>query len=208
MGRWQEMFRSIYGAHNRRFYSAKDLILRLFEEAAIITEALRRESEEEIPSHIACFFGWLFAFCNDQEIDLGRAIFSKYGGVCPYCGQERNCVCISNETKPRAWKKDPAQKMPVSLQEWLQIFERIYGRINKVAGREKVWLHVAEELGEISRAFRFNQNREIQEELADLFAWLAAFCNLLKINLPEATYSAYPEKCITCNHEVCRCDLV
>ncbi|MBU3934916.1 hypothetical protein KKC00_03080 [Patescibacteria group bacterium] len=205
---FQEMFNLVYGDRNQEMYTPAELLLHIFEETAEIAESLRKEDHNNVPTAIAHFFGWLVAFCNSQKIDLGGAIFAKYHGACPYCGKVKNCICISAETKPGAWHKNKSARVPDSLSGWQVMFDQIYGRVNRVAGREKSWLHVHEELGELSRAFRLGQKRFLKDELADVFAWLIAFCNHLKINLDAVVYAAYPGKCDVCGKKQCKCPKV
>lgn len=205
---WQKILNDIYGERNTELYSPADLLLHVFEETAIIAESQRKEDSTEIGFAVAHFFGWLLAFCDRLEIDLGKAIFSKYAGICPYCGREENCVCISSEKKPDEWFKNPDGSLPETLPEWQSMFRKIYGKINQVAGKQKVWLHVHEELGEVSKAFRLKKEQPLKEELADIFAWLVAFCNLSRIDLDVLIFATYPYRCDVCKKAKCQCSLV
>ena len=208
LGQIQRMFFNIYGERNAKIYSLADLLLHVFEETAVIAESFRKEDHTDIPKAVAQFFGWLIAFCNGQEINLPKAIFDKYHGACPYCGKSKNCICISSETKPKKWYRNSRPEMPQFLPEWQLMFHNIYGRVNRIAGREKCWLHVNEELGEISRAFRLGQKKPLRDEIADVFAWLVAFCNHMKIDIEEAVLNEYPTKCNVCDRDKCCCPKV
>lgn len=205
---WQGMFASIYAQRNRRLYTSADLLLHMIEETAIIAEALRKENLAEIPKAIGHFFGWFCAFCTQGGLDLGQVVFEKYQGICPYCGKRENCICISEETKPRKWRRNSKGKIPLSLGGWQTMFDKIYGRINRVAGRERVWFHVNEELGEASQAFRLEEVGALKREIADIFAWFVAFCNQLSINLSDAIWKVYPYRCDVCRQKKCCCPKV
>lgn len=186
-------------------YGAPNVLLRVFEETAAIAELFRKESLNNIPHAFAGLFGWIIGFCNSHGIDLANATFNKYHGACPNCGQELHCVCISAETKPEKWLEKKDAKMPMSLPEWQKMFENIYGRVNRVAGRDKCWQHILEELGEISRAARINIRRDLEDELADSFAWICAFCNTFGFDLEQAVLARYPEACDRCKQKKCIC---
>lgn len=47
-----------------------------------------------------------------------------------------------------------------------------------------LWL--VEEIGELAEAIRSEEPENIEEELADCFAWIAALANLYGVNLEEA----------------------
>jgi len=202
------MFESVYGLRNRRLYSKDELLLRVFEEAAILEEIQRKETTVGIETAMAHFFGWLIAFCNSQGIDLQSAVFSKYHGICPYCGKYQHCICIAAETKPRVWRRDENAKPPATLSKWQEMFERIFGRVNRVAGIDKCWKHLYEELGEVSRACRLKERKNLRHELADVFAWLMAVCNHLGLALDDVVLGSYPEQCDVCKRRKCRCPKV
>ena len=202
------MFRGIYGKRNRAMYSSADILLHVFEETAVVAEVFRKESLEDFASSVARLFGWLIGFCNNEHIDLASAIFRKYHGCCPYCGLKANCMCISSETKPSKWLPWKYADMPDTLPKWQRMFERIYGNVNKVAGRDKCWLHFQEELGEVSRAFRLKERDHLRDELADAFAWLVAFCSNCRLDLENIVLNRYTGKCDTCHSKQCNCPKV
>jgi NTP pyrophosphatase (non-canonical NTP hydrolase) len=204
---WQELLCRIYGDKNRRDYCSADLLLHVVEEAGALAESLRKEDgQTERP--LVHIFSWLLAFATSQQIDAEDAVFEKYHGLCPYCGAEERCNCISAETKPGKWFRDEQAKPPESLTGWLNLFHRIYGNVNKVAGKDKIWLHLLEEMGEVSRAFRLNDKKALYEELADAFAWLFSLCNCLMMDLDCAVFKTFPGKCDVCSQEQCTCPKV
>lgn len=99
-------------------------------------------------------------------------------------------------------------EVPGDLHDWQEMFLRIYGKINRVAGLIRVWLHVHEELGELSRAFRLESRSEIEREMADVFAWLMSFCNIFQVKIDEIVWIAYPGVCGTCQQKQCQCPKV
>ena len=204
---WQAMLKRIFGEKNKRDSDSADLLLHVVEEASACAESLRKENGA-LESPIAHMFSWLIAFATSLEIDMEEAVFQKYHGSCPYCGRKRNCICISSEKKPSRWFRDRSAKVPRSLAKWQRLFERIYGNVNKVAGREKIWLHLLEEIGDVSKAQRRKRMKTIKEELADVFAWLCSLSNLLGIDLDEIVSKTYPGKCDVCKKTTCICPLV
>lgn len=203
----QRMFFDLYAKRNARLYGSPNILLHIFEEASVLAELFRKE-EQNLSVAMARLFAWLLAFCNNEGIQLDQAVFHKYHGACPYCGRAKHCLCISSETKTPVWKRGKIENMPQSLPEWQNMFADIYGRVNKIAGREKCWLHVLEELGEVSAAFRLKRPEYLRDELADVFAWLCAFCNGSKINLESALLGLYPGQCNACGQRKCKCPIV
>lgn len=210
LGEWQKIFRDIYREKDKRDYALTDLLLHVQEEAAKIDEGIRKENRREIIDALPYFFCWLLSFCNMGGINLEEIVWTKYPAICPYCGRTENCMCVTEERKPSQWLKNGNGKIPTSLDEWQNMFQRIYGRINKMAWVIQIWLHVHEELGEFSREFRLRglADKKSWEELADCFAWLIAFCNRLNIKLSEITWLVYPGVCSICKKEKCQCPKV
>jgi NTP pyrophosphatase (non-canonical NTP hydrolase) len=204
----QGMLSGIYGKRNAAMYGSSGLLLRVFEETAAVAEALRKEYHKDLVPVIARFFAWLLGFCTNEHINLDEAVFGKYHGACPYCGRTMHCLCISVETKPKEWRRKKNTTMPKSLPAWQEMFKKIYGRVNTIAGTEKCWLHIHEELGEVSRAYRLKARGNLRDELADVFAWLAAFCNNSRIDIESAVLERYQGRCDVCAKEKCRCPKV
>lgn len=201
----QKMFSDIYARRNAKIYSAAHLVLRIYEETSRMAEIFRKEADTEIAPNIVHFFGWLIGFCNNEGIDLAEAVFNKYHGACPYCGRAKDCSCISRETKVVKWRRKEGAVMPTSLPDWQAMFRKIYGRMNKAIGKHKVWDHLLEEIGEVSKESRHKRQNELRDELADVFAWLIAFCNNSGIDLETAILSHYPGRCDVCGESKCNC---
>lgn len=212
LAEWQAMIWSIYKEKDHRDYTRQDLLLHVVEETANISEGLRKEAVPEILEKIPRLFIWFLAFCSMAYIDVEQVVWRKYHGCCPYCGATKHCFCIAQEAKPEIWHRDDKATIPGSLSSWQRMFDEIYGRLNRITGRDKVWMHFLEELGETSRAFRLslhpNDSQELLGEIADMFAWLCSFCNRLKVDLGELAFACYPGVCDTCRQPKCACPKV
>ncbi len=211
LGEWQALHARIYEEKNRRDYTPEDLALRLSEEMSFIAECLRKEAYEELVERLPRFYLWFLAFCSMTSLSLEGAIWEKYHGCCPYCGALKNCFCISNETKSEHLHRAEDASKPVTLKEWQDFFFDLYGKINKLLPTVTVGLHLAEEVGEVSRAFRLQERegeKPLHDEVADVMAWLFALSSKLSIDLEEVTWRTYPGVCDVCGKEQCECNLV
>lgn len=208
LSNFQKMFRRIYYEKDARDFTPADLLLHIQEEAAKIDEGIRKNNEREIINALPNFFCWLLSFCNIYGIDLETVVLAKYNGCCPYCGKEENCMCITMDQKPSKWYSTLNSPRISTLNDWQKMFQRIYGRINKIPWPIQLWLHVHEELGEFRREIRLKNDSEAADELADCFAWLIAFCNRIGVNLGEIVWRAYPGMCPVCGKEKCLCPVV
>ena len=77
----------------------------------------------------------------------------------------------------------------------LRAFQRhISGRYEK-ADRERgtpgTWLHFSEEYGELARALARNDRANLEEEFADVLAWLCTLANINDVDLAAAVTRKY-----------------
>lgn len=96
---------------------------------------------------------------------------------------------------------------PVSLKEWQEMFERIYGEHKrKYWTPEGLLLHIVEAQAEITEFLRHQNIERIISRLPVLFKRFIAFCNIVGVNLEEAVWYKYPSICPYCQRTVkCLC---
>jgi len=77
----------------------------------------------------------------------------------------------------------------MEIREAQKIIEDFYGERDRERGihADLVWL--GEEVGELFKAVR--ENRGIEEEIADVFAWLISVANVLGVDVEEAFRKKY-----------------
>lgn len=69
--------------------------------------------------------------------------------------------------------------------------------------RTYIWL--LEEVAELGEAMVGGKKEGIEEEAADVLAWLFSLCNLADVNLEEAARKRYGAGCPKCANSPCRC---
>lgn len=79
-------------------------------------------------------------------------------------------------------------------------FERDWER---GVGKNNLWL--VEEVGELTRAIRKGRRPEIEEEFADVLAWLLSLANVLGVDVEAAFLKKYGGGCPRCGSKPCRC---
>lgn len=212
LGDWQAMVEWIYGEKDRRDYALSDMLLHVIGTFRGIAMGIRKESKEEVLAALPRTFIWLLSFCVMLGVDLERIVWTKYPGLCPYCGATQHCSCIAQQEKPAGLYRNEDGTPPSSLDEWQKMLERIYGRINSIVALTTIGFHFVEELAEVSRAFRFRDSeegrQELEHEIADVFAWLLAFAIRYNTMLSTLAYDAYPGVCDTCKNSKCTCPRV
>jgi NTP pyrophosphatase (non-canonical NTP hydrolase) len=93
-----------------------------------------------------------------------------------------------------------------TLRNWQEMFDEIYGQRDRVRTNEELWFRMLEECGELIRDARYRLKKEVNWDLADIFAWLCAYCNNNHILLDKAVWSRYKNGCPVCGAlEDCLC---
>ena len=67
------------------------------------------------------------------------------------------------------------------------------------------WL--VEEVGELGEALKEDNKKNIEEEFADVLAWLASLANVVDIDLEKVAITKYKNKCPKCIQVPCECSL-
>ncbi len=80
----------------------------------------------------------------------------------------------------------------MEIKEAQKFIEDVYGEKDRKRGihGDLVWL--GEEVGELFKAVR--ENKGIEEEIADVFAWLLSVANVLGIDVEDAFEQKYIRK--------------
>ncbi len=87
-----------------------------------------------------------------------------------------------------------------------ELMRRIYLHKDKERGVQGTILRTFEELGELSEAITKGNREGIEEEIADVFAWLCSLANLLEIDLTESLMNKYQGACSKCGNLPCICE--
>ena len=92
----------------------------------------------------------------------------------------------------------------LSLSEFQRLIERIYYAKDSGRGMEATFMWFVEEVGELSRALRREDQAAVAEELADVLAWLNTLASIAGVEMAEAA-GKYAGGCPKCAEAPCRC---
>ena len=86
----------------------------------------------------------------------------------------------------------------MTLAEFQQLIRQRYYKTDSERGPAATFLWLAEEFGELAEAIARQQRgesvqTELEEEFADLLAWLATLANITGVDLEEAIRKKYVE---------------
>ena len=96
--------------------------------------------------------------------------------------------------------------MALTLDDFQQLIDRMYGAKDRERGSTATFLWLCEEVGELAASIREGTRSEKQGEFADVLAWLATLANVEGISLADAVRDKYGEGCPGCGLFVCTCN--
>jgi len=65
------------------------------------------------------------------------------------------------------------------------------------------WL--VDEVEELGEASKTGDKKALENEFADVIAWLASLANVTNVDLEKAALDKYDDKCPKCGHSPCQC---
>jgi NTP pyrophosphatase (non-canonical NTP hydrolase) len=92
----------------------------------------------------------------------------------------------------------------MTIAEFQSLIEALYFERDAGRGLERTFFWFIEEVGELARALHRESRGELQEEFADVFAWLVTLASLVGVDLDQAV-NKYTHGCPKCRACPCRC---
>jgi len=86
-----------------------------------------------------------------------------------------------------------------------EMIESIYYDRDHARGVEGTLLWFVEEVGELVRAVRRGERQNLEEEFADVYAWLASLASLHGLDLEAVARGKYAGGCPKCRKTPCAC---
>ena len=185
---WQDHFFKIFSERNKDFTEGHQFMwLKVIEKATIVGEAIRKNDFNEASRSLARVFCWLCGFCSENKDILGTdklsdIIWYKYPRICSTCAIKMDtklveeilkkdglkCACdrtaddrenkkVNNEILEGYRKLE----RPNALDEWVMMFEAIFGHRLHIQSLDSICFHFMEEVGEVTTALRNYRENEI-----------------------------------------------
>lgn len=79
----------------------------------------------------------------------------------------------------------------MEIREAQELIRRLYLERDRARGLFATFTWLVEEIGEVADGLLKMDRRVLEEEIADVFAWLLSLANLLDIDLEEAFKAKY-----------------
>ncbi len=93
----------------------------------------------------------------------------------------------------------------MTINDFQALIERIYGDKDGARGTAGTFMWFSEEVGELSRALRRGQRQNLEEEFADVLAWLATLASMHGVSLEDVAARKYAAGCPRCHAVPCAC---
>ena len=91
------------------------------------------------------------------------------------------------------------------IREFQNMMRQLYFDRDSDRGTEGTLDWLVDEVEELREALKEGDTKAIEEEFADVLAWLASLANVVNINLEKAALSKYNNKCPKCGLSPCEC---
>ncbi|MHA1590332.1 MAG: MazG nucleotide pyrophosphohydrolase domain-containing protein [Candidatus Njordarchaeales archaeon] len=81
--------------------------------------------------------------------------------------------------------------MGLTFKEFQKIIRDAYFERDSARGLDRTFMWFIEEVGELARAIKNGNRENIEEEIADVAAWLVSIANLLNVDIEKAILKKY-----------------
>ncbi len=93
----------------------------------------------------------------------------------------------------------------VSIREFQNMMRCIYFHNDAERGADGTYEWLKEEIDELGEAMANIDKKVLEDEFADVIAWLASLANVLEIDLEKAAVKKYDNCCPKCSSSPCNC---
>jgi NTP pyrophosphatase (non-canonical NTP hydrolase) len=94
----------------------------------------------------------------------------------------------------------------MKIEDAQEMMRRVYWDRDNERGVKGTLKRTFEELTELSSAILENDGPQaVEDEIADVFAWLCSVANLVEVDVSKAFYKKYTDACSKCKQSPCVC---
>jgi len=93
------------------------------------------------------------------------------------------------------------------LRAFQERIRELYGARDEARGLYPTFAWLVEEVGELSRALRRDDRKNLELEFADVAAWLVSVANLAGIDVASCLDALYGDGCPRCSNTPCSCPM-
>jgi NTP pyrophosphatase (non-canonical NTP hydrolase) len=93
----------------------------------------------------------------------------------------------------------------VHIREFQDMMRRIYFHRDSERGAVGTFDWLVEEVEELGEALKEKNTKAMENEFADVLAWLASLANVVNVDLEKAAMTKYDNRCPKCGQTPCKC---
>ena len=91
------------------------------------------------------------------------------------------------------------------IREFQDMMRRIYFHRDFERGAVGTFDWLVEEVEELGEALKEKNTKAMENEFADVLAWLASLANVVNVDLEKAAMTKYDNRCPKCGQTPCKC---
>jgi len=91
------------------------------------------------------------------------------------------------------------------IHEFQEMMKKMYFDRDSKRGVKNTYDWLVDEVGELGAALKGRDVKAMEDEFADVIAWLSSLANILGVDLEKATLSKYKNVCPKCQKFPCEC---
>ncbi len=100
---------------------------------------------------------------------------------------------------------NPVEIESLQICEFQEMMRKLYMHRDSRRGTRGTYDWLVDEVTELGEALEAGDKRALENEFADVIAWLASLANITNVNLEEAAFSKYRNRCPKCHLSPCQC---
>ena len=93
----------------------------------------------------------------------------------------------------------------MEVREFQDLMRQIYFHRDSRRGATGTFNWLVDEVKELGTALKEGDKKALEDEFADVLAWLASLANVVDIDLEGAAMRKYDDKCPKCRQVPCNC---
>ena len=93
----------------------------------------------------------------------------------------------------------------ISIHYFQNMMHRLYFNRDSKRGVDGTYAWLVDEVKELGEALRADDKKALENEFADVIAWLASLANIVDVDLEKAALNKYANKCPKCGCSPCEC---
>ena len=207
---YQNFVSEVYGLSNDRYFNLWDMITNMERFIMRGLKGIRKKDTMKTKNNLLIAFSWFMSIMNQLHIDIEEEVWKRFPYLCSYCAS-CPCSCSERKLKKREIVPMDENKRPKTLEEFQDMFNKIYPTKKRTV--EHAGVHLAEEAGEFSEAILAYRGghedkdfKNIELEAADLFSCIISVFNSLETSVAKELSVMFSNNCHVCKNAPCTCN--